>query len=161
MMFEAMAIFLYGLRSHHLTHIASAGRITHHCSTIPEQNDGGMSVFLHIHHDYDLHEMPHVQRVCSRIKSYVELYFFPAKHTAYLFFLGALLDEASFLQHIKNITMFAYIISDKIHVFSSTGSVFFRWHQVQLPAYPAAFCRISYKTPLRLPSLLSKVFCPP
>ena len=73
-----------------------------------------MSVFLHVHHDDDLHEVAYVKAVRSRVEAYIKLHFLVLQKLTDLFLVRRLLNEASRFEHIVNIIMFAYTVRYKI-----------------------------------------------
>ena len=75
-----------------------------------------MTELLHIHHNYNLHEVSHMEAVSRRVKSDVELYFFLLQKLTHLVLVSALLYKASFLQNVVNIVVFTYVIRYKIKI---------------------------------------------
>ena len=73
-----------------------------------------MPELLHVHHDYYLHEVSHMQTVGGRVETDVELYFLVSEKFSYLVLIGRLLDEASFFKYVVGVIEFAHVVRYKI-----------------------------------------------
>ena len=93
---EPFHIMVDCLFRHHLTHVTLSGRISDHGRSAAHQCDRNMAGSLHMHHRHDGKKMSGSQRICGRVKSDVEFYFFSAKKIPQLFRMGTLRDKSSF-----------------------------------------------------------------
>ncbi|MPN07831.1 hypothetical protein SDC9_155103 [bioreactor metagenome] len=89
---EFPAVLHNDFLGHHLTHIRSAGGISHHRSAAAHQHDRDMAVSLHMHHDDDLHKMTYMETVRGRVETDIKGDLFLPQQLADLLFMGRLLD---------------------------------------------------------------------
>ena len=123
-LFELLAVMFYRLDIHYLTHICTSGRVADHTGAAADEHDRSMSELLHIHHDDDLHEVTHVEAVCRRIESNIELDFLVLKKFSDLLLISRLFYKTSLLQNIIYIVKLADIIRNEIEIHFALYSPF-------------------------------------
>ena len=112
LLFEAVNVVLNGLRRHHFTHIAFAGRVTDHAGAAAEQRDRPVSGPLQMRHHHQLHKVAHMQAVRCRIEPDVEGYRVTAAEQLPDFFLvGHLRNHPARLQFVKYVCHFSNFLS--------------------------------------------------
>ena len=84
---ELIAVVLDGFNRHYLTHIGTSGRISNHSCASADEHYWSMTVFLHIHHDDDLHEMTDMKTVSRRVKPDIKFNFLILQKLTNLFFV--------------------------------------------------------------------------
>ena len=94
---------LNGLRSHHLTHIGTSGRVSDHSGTAADQGDGFVACHLKSLHEAQCHEMSYMKAVCSRVKSDIEYSLSVIYHFADFFFVCHLRDQSTRYQFFINL----------------------------------------------------------
>ena len=104
LLLKSVAVVLYRLIRHHLTHIRSAGGIAYLSRTAADKHYGFMSCLLHIAHDHKLHKMTDVQTVSRRVKSYIKRYAFTSQKFIKFLFPYRLFNKASFAKHVHYVS---------------------------------------------------------
>ena len=102
LLFEAVTVVLNGFRCHHLTHIASSGRITNHSSSAADQCDWLVSCHLQTFHQTQCHEMSYMKAVCCGVKSNIKCCFSIVDQFFNFFFICYLGNQAAGNQFIVN-----------------------------------------------------------
>ena len=111
---EAVTVVLNHLRSHHLTHIGTSGRISDHSCSAANQGDGLISCHLQTLHQAKSHEMTNMQTVCSRIETNVESCLSFIYHFFDFFFICNLGNQTAGYQlvitsHVCFLSFFSYL----------------------------------------------------
>ena len=101
LLLKALTVVIDGLFGHHASHVGSSGRIAYHSGSATDQCNRFVSCHLKPLHQAQSHEMPHMQTVCSRIKTDVKNGFPIVDQFLNLFFVCQLRKQPSCFQFIK------------------------------------------------------------
>ena len=102
LLLKAITVMLYGLLSHHGTHITPAGRVAYHTGTAAHKCYRLIACHLETLHQAECHKMSHVKAVCSRVKAYIEHSLSFVYHLADFFLVSYLGYQPSCLKFLVN-----------------------------------------------------------
>lgn len=89
----------------------------------PDENDGPVSVTLHVGQRHDGNQASDVEARSRRIETDVAGHGLPAQEIADIFLIGHLFDEPSFGKHIKRVHEFVPRSYSQISASGSSGRV--------------------------------------
>ena len=112
---EGSAVLVDLLRGHHGTGVGAAGGVAQHGGAAADEDDRSVAVFLHVHHDDDLHKVAYMQAVRRGVEADVELYLLLAQQLADAFVVRGLFDKAALFQHVVYVVEFAYVVGNLKH----------------------------------------------
>ena len=111
LLFEAVTVVLNCFRRHHLAHIGTSGRISDHTCTASDQGDRLVSCLLQTFHQAQRHEMSHMKRICSRVKTDVKSRLSIVNQFPDLFFVCHLGNQAAGNQFVVDFHFLSLLFS--------------------------------------------------
>ena len=102
-LFELFSVLVYLLHCHHRARVGAAGGVSEHGGASSNEDDRSVTVFLHVHHYDDLHEVPYVKAVRSCVETYIKLDFFASEKLSDAFIVCGLFDKTALSENIVHI----------------------------------------------------------